>query len=231
MITVSQVMLSSAKQLSEKGREEVLRTQQRASLSIMLLIIFSAMAVMINSFFLRRGIVQPLADLQKGSQIIGHGNLSYRISLDRQDEIGELGKAFDQMLKNLQEITVSRDLLEKEIAERKQIEAELRLDKEILDYMNEGVCLITTSDGILRYTNPIFNQMFGYEEGELIGENFRLLNLRADVSPEKTVKIIAKELNENSEWRGEVETVQKNGTCFWSQINVSTFKHHDLKNI
>ncbi|MCH7676321.1 PAS domain-containing protein [candidate division KSB1 bacterium] len=45
--------------------------------------------------------------------------------------------------------------------ERKQVVEELRLHKEILENMSEGVYLIRTSDGVIVYTNPRFEQLFG----------------------------------------------------------------------
>lgn len=44
---------------------------------------------------------------------MGRGNLDYRINSKAQDEIGTLSKTFDQMVKNLQLITISLD--EKEV--------------------------------------------------------------------------------------------------------------------
>ena len=44
---------------------------------------------------------------------IGEGNLGYRVGITRQDEIGVLSRAFDQMAENLNITTISRD--EKEV--------------------------------------------------------------------------------------------------------------------
>ena len=63
--------------------------------------------------------------LRKGTEIIGAGNLDYKVGTKAKDEIGELARAFDAMTERLKETTVSRDELAKEVEERKLAEAEL----------------------------------------------------------------------------------------------------------
>ena len=58
--------------------------------------------------------------------------------------------------------------------ERKQAEEELRLHKEILENMSEGVYLIRTSDGVIVFTNPRFEQLFGYEPKEMVTKRLSL---------------------------------------------------------
>ncbi len=52
----------------------------------------------------------------------------------------------------------------------KLTEEEFRLQAEIINHMTEGVYLIRT-DGTIVYTNPKFEEMFGYKPGEMIGQN------------------------------------------------------------
>jgi PAS domain S-box-containing protein len=51
--------------------------------------------------FFARGISNPIYKLSQGAEEIGAGNLAYRIGLNRQDEIGGLATAFNQMAANL----------------------------------------------------------------------------------------------------------------------------------
>ncbi|MDI6592030.1 MAG: HAMP domain-containing protein [Patescibacteria group bacterium] len=55
------------------------------------------------SFYLTKGIIRPLEELRKGVEIIGKGNLDYRIKLKTGDEIEELAESFNQMAKSLGE--------------------------------------------------------------------------------------------------------------------------------
>ena len=76
--------------------------------------------------FTTRPIVKPLHALHKGTEIVGQGNLDYRVGTKAKDEIGQLSRAFDRMTENLEKTTTSIENLNKEITERKQAEEELR---------------------------------------------------------------------------------------------------------
>jgi len=74
--------------------------------------------------FLVRRVMLPLKSLTEGAKQIGKGNLQTRISIQSNDEFDHLAQEFNNMTQNLQNITVSRDVLEKEIKEKNQIEKE-----------------------------------------------------------------------------------------------------------
>ncbi len=88
--------------------------------------------VMAVSAFVARSIAGPIKALHKGTERVGEGDLSYRVGTLSKDEIGQLSRAFDDMTVNLGRITASRDELDKEIRERREVENELRESKERL---------------------------------------------------------------------------------------------------
>jgi PAS domain-containing protein len=57
----------------------------------------------------------------------------------------------------------------REITERKRHEDELLLQSAVLDRVAEGICLFRASDGLLLYSNPSFDRLFGHKPGELLG--------------------------------------------------------------
>ncbi|KKK65565.1 hypothetical protein LCGC14_2972860, partial [marine sediment metagenome] len=67
-----------------------------------------------------------------------------------------------------------------DITERKEKEDELRLHSEIMTNISEGVYLIRIADGIIVYTNPAFEEMFGYNPGEMIDQNVAIVNAPTD---------------------------------------------------
>jgi len=111
------------------------------------------------------------------------------------------------------------------ITERKKAEEEIRLHSEIMTNMTEGVYLIRLDDGIIVYTNPRFEKMFGYNQGEMIGQYVTIVNAPTDKTPEEIKQEIVGILEETGEWHGEVENIKKDGTSFWCYANVSTFNH------
>lgn len=60
----------------------------------------------------RGSIVRPLHALHKGTEIIGKGNLDYKVATKVKDEIGQLSRAFDAMTRNLKISTISIDKLD-----------------------------------------------------------------------------------------------------------------------
>ena len=78
----------------------------------------------------KRGITTSLTELHKGTEFIGAGNLDFIIEEKKNDEIGELSRAFNQMTGNLKTVTASKVDLEREIVERKKVEDSLRESEE-----------------------------------------------------------------------------------------------------
>jgi len=112
-----------------------------------------------------------------------------------------------------------------DIAERKRVEAELRLGNEIIANMEGALCLVRASDGTIVYVNPGFGKMFGYSAGEIIGKHVATLNAPTDKRPEEVAWEIMAELTRQGVWRGEVLNRQKDGTPFWSSATVSSVDH------
>ena len=72
--------------------------------------------------FISTRITRPIDKLRKGTEIIGAGNLDYKVGTGAKDEVGQLSRAFDKMSGDLKKTTTSVDNLNKEIAERKKAE-------------------------------------------------------------------------------------------------------------
>jgi PAS domain S-box-containing protein len=113
----------------------------------------------------------------------------------------------------------------------KNAEEALRLQSEITNNMAEGVILTRAKDAVIIYTNPKFEEMFGYDSGELIGKKVAIVNAPTDKSPEEVAGEIQKSLKETGTWQGEVKNIKKDGTPFWCYVNVTTFKHYDYGDV
>jgi PAS domain S-box-containing protein len=111
-----------------------------------------------------------------------------------------------------------------DIDERKRLE-QLGLESEIAARMAEGVQLTRVRDGIIVYTNPRFEQMFGYAHGELLGKSVAVLNAATEHSPEQTFAEISATLRERGSWEGDVHNRRKDGSEFWCHATASTFDH------
>jgi diguanylate cyclase (GGDEF)-like protein len=77
--------------------QDAMRVAAAAAFSIAL-----ALAVLLSVFFASR-ISRPVWQLTAATRNIAEGNLDYTISIDSNDEIGELAKSFNQMMSSLKE--------------------------------------------------------------------------------------------------------------------------------
>ena len=113
-----QGLVSNALRLSQSLHQEMDRlTNTNAWITYGLILLLSAFLLSIYLFTYRR-ILKSIAELQTGAAVIGSGNLEYRIKEERQDEIGDLSRAFNRMSADLKAVTASKVELEKEIADR-----------------------------------------------------------------------------------------------------------------
>ncbi|MGL6138688.1 MAG: PAS domain S-box protein, partial [Planktothrix sp.] len=113
-----------------------------------------------------------------------------------------------------------------DITARKEARKTLELQSIIMNNMAGGVCLIKASDLIIVYTNPKFDAMFGYAEGELAGQPVGVINyVDTRVTPDTSVQDIATQLDRDGEAKYEVYNKKKDGTLFWCRVHNSRFEH------
>jgi PAS domain S-box-containing protein len=91
--------------------------------------------------------------------------------------------------------------------------------------IGEGVCVMHERDGLIRYVNPRFETMFGYEAGEVEGLPFTALIAPTNISPLEKFQEISALLRRDGFWRGEALTVKKSGAQLWTELSISEF--HD----
>jgi signal transduction histidine kinase len=66
-------------------------------------------------------IVRPLSRLSSGARKIGSGNLAHRVGTERNDEVGELSRAFDQMVAGLEQRTLELEAAHRKLVEREKL--------------------------------------------------------------------------------------------------------------
>ena len=113
-----------------------------------------------------------------------------------------------------------------DITARKISQKELELQSQIIHNMAGGVALIKASDLIIEYTNPKFDSMFGYAEGELIGQPVSVVNyVDTEVTPDVSVMDIVEQIDRYGEAKYEVHNKKKDDTLFWCRVHTSRFEH------
>ncbi len=113
-----------------------------------------------------------------------------------------------------------------DITVRRESQKTLELQSIIMNNMAGGVCLIKSADLTIGYTNPKFDKMFGYAEGELSGQHVGVINyVDTEVTPDVTVQDIATQIDRDGEAQYEVYNKKKDGTLFWCRVHTSRFEH------
>ncbi|HEX2965419.1 MAG TPA: HAMP domain-containing protein [Syntrophorhabdaceae bacterium] len=99
-----------------------------------------------------------LANLRKGTEVIGSGDLEHRLAMPAKDELGDLAQSFDAMTEKLQTVTVSKERLEQEVRERRRAEEELRVT---LSSIGDAV-ISTDPTGSVIFMNAVAEELTGW---------------------------------------------------------------------
>jgi len=113
-----------------------------------------------------------------------------------------------------------------DITEFRQNEEKLAVQGVLLNNIKDGASLIRVSDGIILYTNPAFESMFGYEKNEMLGKPFAIIFApTAELSQEQVAQHSRAELIKAKSMKGEFRKIKKDGTPILTSSSISTFNH------
>lgn len=152
-------------------------------LGVMLTFLLSILSASVLNRYLTREILRPILDLVKTTQTIANGNLSTRITVLVDDEIGELSHSFNRMSESLetsqlklvernQSLVEAHQDLEQRVKERTQeLAARELIGRQILDAAPVGIFLVDMA-GRITQANLCMVDMFGYPLEELIGKEY-----------------------------------------------------------
>jgi len=167
--------------------------------------IVSTIAALIAAWLIARDIARGLRALKAGAAALGQGNLSYRINLQQEDELGDLASAFDQMSSHLnsaqQALTAAHAQEKQKSEDLAQALEELRQTQDRLVVQQKLASLGTLTAGIAHeIKNPLnFVTNFAAILRSLIED------LRASIDSQKA-KIDPSELSFIEETLGDMDT-------------------------
>ena len=116
MAVQSQGLVSDASRLSQLLHQQMDQlTETRTMLMYVMVGLFGAF--LLASYMLTyRRILKSIVTLQAGAAVIGSGNLDFIIEEKKNDEIGDLSRAFNRMTTDLKAVTASKADLEREVS-------------------------------------------------------------------------------------------------------------------
>lgn len=139
--------------------------------------------VALLTFWLSSLITNPLRELMIRFSIGAMQDFSVRMTRYSKDEIGQLAWHFNRFMEKLEEFSIN---IKREVVERKQAEAALRLSEEMFSkaFLSSpnGIFITTVQEGRFININDSFVRFTGYEREEVIGKSLDDLKLLPDAS-------------------------------------------------
>jgi len=150
--------------LYESAERTGKKARNRGYFLVMLFVLGGGMAVTINTFLTGRIFTKRLIALHDGVQIIGGGDLDHRIQASGSDELADLAAESNQMAASLKDSLTSIDDLNREIAERKRAEEQIKtlsMRQEAILAATPNFIMEVDHNKIYTWANPAGLDFFG----------------------------------------------------------------------
>ena len=148
---------------------------------------------------------------------VGHYAFEYRIV--RPD--GQIRWLYDQanLIRDEQGVVQRVDGLAIDITDRKQMEAQLRLQSAALEACADGI-VITDRQGTIEWVNPAFAELTGYTVEEIIGKNPREL-VNSGLQDRAFFRQLWHHILNKQVWRGELVNRRKDGSRYAEKMTIT----------
>ncbi len=141
------------------------------SVSLLIHAFNGAVFALLIFLILDQAVTIPIRRLAMALRQIQHGDLSARVRIPRLVELGELARAFNDMILRLRAYHEALRRRHHELEELHQATHRMKEQyRRLVELAQEGI-LIVDAEEIIRYVNPAFARSLGYAEEELIGRS------------------------------------------------------------
>ena len=165
-----------------------------------------------------RDLAAPVEALTKAARRIGEGQLDVVARVDRTDEIGELGRAFNAMTQRLREvISEQRERMEQLAQTREALKQSEEKYRGIFEDSVSGIFLCS-KDGAFFNTNPAMAEILGFVSPEDMTGG--LVNVRDSyVDPSDRDELLRRLAKRGMVKEFETRMRRKDGRVIWAMIN------------
>jgi PAS domain S-box-containing protein len=112
--------------------------------------------------------------------------------------------------------------IQEDISERKQVDQELQKLSQVVQQSPDSI-IVTDTNGIIEYVNPVTCQVTGYSSEELLGLNPDILSSGETSGSE--YKVLWDTIKAGNDWKGEFHNRKKNGDLYWERATISAIKN------
>ena len=178
-----------------------------AKIKLIFIIILCAVPAIVWSvgMLVSGAITAPIHKLHRGTEIIGDGDLDYKVGTDAKDEIGQLSRAFDAMTEHLKQSTTSIDFLNAANQQLRASEQQLNAANDVLQAKEQQL----KSGNLQLQANEeqLQNKMKDLERFNrlAVGREQRMVELKQQVN------VLLRELGREEEYRN-VSEITKGGS-------------------
>jgi len=174
------------------------KIKQAIIVLFILLITSFSLAWLIQRYFTNP--IQQLASALR--KTVSEHNYSSRLPVNREDEIGDLFKGFNEF--------------------QNQIEDEKKsLQNQQFAFDQHCIVGITDAKGTITYANDMFVKISGYDRNELIGSNHRILN--SSYHDQNFFKKMYQTISSGNVWHGDICNKAKDGSEYWVSTTIVPF--------
>ncbi len=185
--------------LAEQARQSRIFTNEIRNKIILYIALVALTLVLPLTLLIHKLLSQPIRRLTEGTNRVSQGDLSHRVDIVSNDELGELGRHFNTMVEELNHKTTSVENLNREIKNREKAEYHEASERERLavTLRSIGDSVITTDrEGKVVLFNRQSEKLTGYTLGEARGRRFEQIfhiideksRKRCDNPVEKVIK-------------------------------------------
>ena len=151
---------------------EIYAAARRTRTNTLVIIGLTAIGVLVMTLGIARRLTRPLRRMSLAARRMAEGDLSVRVHLYTDDEIGEMGSAFNHMANQTERYTKNLEVLVKEKTK------ELRRTKEYFESIVESsadMIITTDKSGKTTFANKAISKSLGYPNEQLIGRHISML--------------------------------------------------------
>jgi PAS domain S-box-containing protein len=175
LFVITEEMLDSGYEVIRSNRADAAKSLREMQMSIALFVLCVVSMLGFVWRLVNHRLLGPLRQFDAATQRLAGGDYGVRLYLPADDEIGELGRQFDQMSAQVQ---ATQSALKVEVDNSHRAEVALqesaRTTQTLLDNVIDGIISID-GEGRVNSFNLAAETIFGYPAGEVIGRNVKML--------------------------------------------------------